>query len=134
MQKAWALKWLLTVAGLMTVSGCDSGCYDCTVDAEVAVVIEEQGPVYHHGVEVHVNDVYGYSLGGASVELTVAGVPEQRFAAITDPDGCARFYFEAPAGVAVLAYVCAPAYECDASDIGTVEGGGNLQIMVSLHP
>lgn len=120
---------LLGFAGL--ASGCDSGCYEC--EAEVAVVIEEEyGPVYRHSTAVFVRDVDGYSLGGAEVELVIAGVPEQRFIGITDEDGEVWFTFDAPADVVVMAYACAPEYECNAADIGTVAGGGYLAIQVVL--
>jgi len=119
---------------LFGTAGCDSSCGDCPVEAEVAVVIEEQGPYYRHTVDVYVSDIDGFSLGGVDVDLTIAMVPEQRMVASTTPDGYARFYFDAPADVLVMAYVCAPDYECNASDVGTITGGGSLLIQVELHP
>lgn len=118
---------------VLLFSGCDSECGDCSVETEVAVVVEEQGPRYRHYVEVHVADHHGYSILGASVDLTVAMVPEQRIYGTTGSDGLARFYFDALADVVVMAYACAPGYECNASDIGTVAGGGSLFIHVELN-
>ncbi|HMO49623.1 MAG TPA: hypothetical protein PKE26_03120 [Kiritimatiellia bacterium] len=124
---------LLPVTALLMLTGCDGDCGGC--GPEVAVVIDAPAPVvvYPYGLAVVVSDRAGFTLGGASVDLVVAMVPEKRFSAVTGRDGVAWFYFDAPPDVVAIAYACAPGYACNASDVGTRPDRYDLRIQVVLR-
>lgn len=127
-------RWVPAV-GLMLVIGLASGCDDdCGGCHDSAVVIETPccENVYPYRLDVRVQDTVGYTLGGATVELVVAAVPEQRYVTTTRSDGIAVFYFDAPPDVVAIAYACAPGYQCNAADIGTTPAYGELFINVVL--
>jgi hypothetical protein len=121
---------MLAVIGMTT--GCDDDCGDCH-DKTVVVETPCCGNVYPYRLDVRVQDTLGYTLGGASVELIIATVPEQRYISTTRSDGIAVFYFEAPPDVVAIAYACAPGYECNAADIGTTPAYAELFLNVVLR-
>jgi len=126
------VKLTVGLVGLLVITGCQGeGCYNC--DSGPVVVETSCCNHYAYRLDVTVSDTLGFTLGGATVELVVATVPEQRFFASTDRDGVARFFFDSPSDVVAIAYACAPGYECNASDIGTRPDHGNLFIDVVLN-
>jgi len=130
---AW-IKVCGALALLASTAGCDDDdCGSCHDDAPVVVA---EAPccagLYPYRLDVRVQDTLGYTLGGASVEVIVAVVPEQRYVSSTRPDGIAVFYFEAPPDVTAIAYTCAPGYQCNAADIGTTPATSELFINVIL--
>ena len=125
------LRLLLLLVVVGVTAGCDDDCDTCH---EKTVVVETPccGNVYPYRLDVRVQDNLGYTLGGASVELIIATVPEQRYISTTRSDGIAVFYFEAPPDVVAIAYACAPGYVCNAADIGTTPAYGELFLNVVL--
>ncbi|HMP91064.1 MAG TPA: hypothetical protein PJ991_12745 [Kiritimatiellia bacterium] len=132
MKTALPIRILAALSAVLLLAGCEGGgCYDCGVE----VVIGDPACCPHNSYElaVTVGDSLGYTLGGATVELVVAGVPEQRFYATTDRNGVAYFRFDALPDVAAIAYACAPGYQCNAVDIGTSPRSGRLAMRVVLY-
>jgi len=124
------LSAVMAVMPLLT--GCNvSGSYkddDKEVDFGRGCCID----LFTYKTDVLVSDTSGFRLAGATVELTVATVPEQRFVGKTDRDGFARFFFDSLPGVTAVAFACAPGYECNASDMGTTSESFDLFINVVL--
>ncbi|HMO03742.1 MAG TPA: hypothetical protein PKC67_03375 [Kiritimatiellia bacterium] len=120
---------------VLGVTGCDDDrCHDCR---QSPVVVEtvccDGGPVQlPYRLEVAVRDTAGYWLGGATVEVIVATVPEQRFVLTTRSDGVATLFLEAPAGATIVVYTCAPGYRCRAADVLTSPSHPDLALVVTL--
>lgn len=122
---------VLSLLTALVLSGCNGDdCGSC--GAEVVVEVPCCEGVYPYQADILVSDVMGYRLAGAPVELYVATVPEQHYSSVTDGDGFARFYFDAPPGVTVIAYACAPYYDCNASDAVTGVESSSIFLNVVL--
>lgn len=125
----------LRIAGVVLMAGLASGCdEDCGGCGSATVVVETPccENLYPYLLRVRVQDVYGFTLVGATVEVVVAAVPEQRLVATTGGGGEAVFAFEAPPDVVVIAYACAPGYACNAGEIITSPAYGEYRLSVTL--
>lgn len=125
---------MVLVALALGVMGCDDdGCHDCHQPVVVETVCCDGGPVLlPYRLEVAVRDTDGYWLGGANVEVIVAGTPEQRFVLTTRNDGVATLFLEAPAGVTVVVYTCAPGYRCRMADVVTSPSLPDIALVITL--
>lgn len=131
-RRAGRVVLLLALAGAVT--GCDDGCDDCH-DAPVIVetVCCDAGyTVAPFRLDVAVRDTAGYWLGGATVEVIVAAVPEQRLVATTGNDGTATVYAEAPVGATLVVYACAPGYTCQGVEVVTSALSPGVAVVITL--
>lgn len=123
----------LALAALLALgtSGCDD---EACVSCDAVVVVEDCcGTVADFTVEVFAIDARtGAGIPGAEIDLIVASPPEQRFLAVTDPDGFVRFGFAAPVDSVAVAYACAGGYPCNGGEVALSLGDGPLVLFIEL--
>lgn len=125
---------VLALALAAAAAGCDDDCRDC---GEPPVVVEttccdDESTLFPYRLDVAVRDAAGYWLGGATVEVIIAVVPEQRLVATTRNDGTATFYAEAPAGATIVVYACAPGYPCRGAEVVTSPSVSGSAVVITL--